>query len=341
MEQTEKTEKIAVKLAAGAGIEGNIRLETLSGGGNNRGFRLYNELCSYFLKSYFRHEGDLRDRLGAEFAFSMFAWENGLRMLPRPVACDREYSIGLYQFVEGRKLEPGEVTEDHVRQALQFYIELNRHKQHPYAQKLPTASEACFSINEHLLCVEQRLERLKRIESEDSVDKEAVRFINKKLVKTWQTVCTNLVKQAERLGTDIRQRISREDECLSPSDFGFHNAILEAGGNLHFIDFEYAGWDDPAKMVCDFFCQLAVPVPFVFFPLMEDGVSKQSSVPETLRQRICLLFPVYRIKWCCIILNDFLAVGDKRRIFARHETHRERKERQLKKAQLYFQEFCE
>ena len=25
-----------------------------------------------------------------------------------------------------------------------------------------------------------------------------------------------------------------------------------------FIDFEYAGWDDPSKLICDFFCQPAV-----------------------------------------------------------------------------------
>ena len=30
-------------------------------------------------------------------------------------------------------------------------------------------------------------------------------------------------------------------------------------GRLWFIDFEYAGWDDPAKTVCDFFCQPGLP----------------------------------------------------------------------------------
>ena len=42
------------------------------------------------------------------------------------------------------------------------------------------------------------------------------------------------------------------DKCLSPSDFGFHNVIVEKDKILRFIDFEYAGWDDPAKMVSDF-----------------------------------------------------------------------------------------
>ena len=38
---------------------------------------------------------------------------------------------------------------------------------------------------------------------------------------------------------------------LSPSDFGFHNALLEADGRLTFVDFEYFGWDDPVKIVAD------------------------------------------------------------------------------------------
>ena len=39
---------------------------------------------------------------------------------------------------------------------------------------------------------------------------------------------------------------------LSPSDFGFHNAIRRSDDVLIFIDFEYFGWDDPAKTISDF-----------------------------------------------------------------------------------------
>ena len=52
---------------------------------------------------------------------------------------------------------------------------------------------------------------------------------------------------------------------MSPSDFGFHNALATPGGRLVFIDFEYAGWDDPAKLANDFFCQPAVPVDARFY----------------------------------------------------------------------------
>ena len=41
---------------------------------------------------------------------------------------------------------------------------------------------------------------------------------------------------------------------MSPSDFGFHN-VIKKDDFLYFIDFEYAGLDDPVKLICDFYCQ--------------------------------------------------------------------------------------
>jgi thiamine kinase-like enzyme len=52
---------------------------------------------------------------------------------------------------------------------------------------------------------------------------------------------------------EIEKELDPGDRRLSPSDFGFHNIIVISDWMLKFIHFEYAGWDDPAKMVCDFF----------------------------------------------------------------------------------------
>jgi len=53
----------------------------------------------------------------------------------------------------------------------------------------------------------------------------------------------------------MAQALPADETCLSPSDFGFHNALVDPSGALSFLDFEYAGRDDPAKPVSDFFCQ--------------------------------------------------------------------------------------
>jgi hypothetical protein len=54
------------------------------------------------------------------------------------------------------------------------------------------------------------------------------------------------------LGLDFDAELAEEMRTLSPSDFGFHNAIRKTDGTLCFIDFEYFGWDDPVKLTADF-----------------------------------------------------------------------------------------
>ena len=307
----------AVDLMAAAGCCGDVSLEPLAGGGNNRVFRVAAKEASFLLKAYFQHPDDPRDRLGTEFAFSRFAWDNGVRGLPEPIASDSENNLALYEFVGGRPLQPDEVTEAAVDRAIAFYQDLNRCKLLPQAQVLPKASEACFSIAEHLQCVDRRVERLKAVGGGTECDREAADFIHNQLGEVWSRAIELVADRSNQWGLTLDAEIPPQDKCLSPSDFGFHNAILRESGELRFIDFEYAGWDDPAKMVCDFFCQPAVPVSGNYYHKFVEGVVANLSDSDIHRQRTAILLPVYRVKWCCIILNNFLPVGNQRRNFAR------------------------
>ena len=128
------------------------------------------------------------------------------------------------------------------------------------------------------------------------------------LIPVWQKVQASL----ENVSSDVQP----DDRCLSPSDFGFHNAVLTEHSQLTFFDFEYAGWDDPAKTICDFFCQPKVPVSLDFYDVFASAIAACASSPEKVRARADRLLPLYRIKWCCILLNEFLPVDEQRRRFA-------------------------
>jgi Phosphotransferase enzyme family len=334
----EELQQAAGDLVSAAGLVGEVELHPLTGGGNNRVFRVDAKGSSFLLKVYFQHPGDRRDRLGTEFAFSQFAWDNGVRALPQPLACDRQKGLGLYEFVRGRRLEPQEVTAETVEQALNFYREINSYKQLTEAQNLPKASEACFTLEEHLQCVERRLVRLQTVEASSESDRSAVEFIHNELLELWKRVRSRVVQQASQWSLKLEAEIASLDRCLSPSDFGFHNAILSNSGQLRFLDFEYAGWDDPGKMVSDFFCQPAVPVSLDYYSKFVEAVVSELSEPEQHRQRMAILLPVYRVKWCCILLNDFLPVGSQRRSFAGQVADREvHKAVQLQKARRALQ----
>jgi nucleoside-diphosphate-sugar epimerase len=64
----------------------------------------------------------------------------------------------------------------------------------------------------------------------------------------------------------------------------------------------------------------------------------QKNHPETaLRARV--LLPAYRIKWCCIMMNEFLAPEARRRYFSGWEVT-DRQHTQLQKAFSAFQQIC-
>lgn len=327
-------------LLAQAGMAGDSQVEAILGGMNNRVFRVTSAQGEALLKAYFHHPEDPRDRLATEYGFCAFAWSHGVRALPQPLAADPLHHLAVYEFVHGRRLEPGEVTADHVAQALAFYRDLNRRREQ--AHDLPTASEACFCLADHLATVQRRVDRLAAIPVAECVDAEAADFLRGELLPAWEEVADEVRSQAATQGLALDRPVSDGDRCLSPSDFGFHNTLQESDGRLRFLDFEYAGWDDPAKLVCDFFHQPAVPVPAEHYESFVQGIIETLADPAYHRARFMLLMPVYRLKWCCILLNDFLPAGGARRDFARGSAEdsqalAQRRARQLAKARQMLQ----
>ncbi len=310
-------------------------LEPLSGGGNNRVFRVSSAGREAVLKVYFQNPADQRDRFGAERAFYELLWHTGVRRTPEPLAWDGNQRLGLIRFVDGRKLQPAEVDGRLVEQALEFVLEVNRARNDTAAYKLPVASEACFSLGEHLVLVDRRVARLTGIPTESALDREAAGFVQAELAPAWTDVRTKIAARAD---SSLDGPLPATARCLSPSDFGFHNALLPADGRLRFFDFEYAGWDDPAKLVCDFFCQPQIPAPAASRPYFTEAIRRGLGLDESFVQRAGLLFPAYQIKWCCIMLNEFLGGERARRDFARGAaTPEARKEAQLAQARLALQ----
>lgn len=318
-------------LLASAGLTGPFHLTDLPGGGNNKVYCVDCDGKKALLKVYFRDASDTRDRLGAEYSFCAFAWNAGLRQIPRPLAQDPVAGLGLYEYLAGRPLRNGEVDERAVGQGVAFFCELNRHRSLADARALRPGSEACFTMAEHLDCVDRRMKRFDQLDRTTPTGEEANALVHERLIPAWGKIRAEVMAG----GVAMNHALSAGDRCLSPSDFGFHNSIADGSGRLRFIDFEYSGWDDPAKTVCDFFCQPDVVVPMKFFESVSHAFVEELSEPPGHLRRIALLLPVYRVKWCCIMLNEFLPVGSRRRSFAKDAASEEqRRTVQLQKVRL-------
>lgn len=301
------------------------------GGANNRVFMIQTEDGSLVLKAYFHHPDDPRNRLLAEYTFSRFLWDNDVHAIPEPLAQSPKNHLGLYRMVAGRKLKPKEIGKKELRRAFNFIRNINEVRAAPKADLLPPGSEACFSLGEHLETVERRVAKLKEIPKKSPEHKKAAKYARRAIIPRWERLRDQFLRQAKEAKLDLDLYLPVERQCISPSDFGFHNALLTPERKLIFIDFEYAGWDDPAKLVCDFFCQEATPVPGRFFEAFLEKVAALFPQPRETRERTRMLFPLYQIKWCCIQLNDFLPAAAERRAFAHHPARRSRLEEQLKK----------
>jgi len=333
----EVEDAVISELLGKAGRSGTFSLTLLDGGANNRVFRLDNAGESLLLKSYFHHPDDPRDRLGAEFMFLSYAWDNGIRTIPQPLACDQKNNLGLYEYIEGHSFEPGEVSDIEVNTAIVFFQQLNQSRDTLAAKQLGEASESCFNFQDHMQSIGARIDRLLTISSDEPINKEALVFVKSTLLPAFHRHHEDARQTAHNNGLSLTLDLARNDRCLSPSDFGFHNAIRQSDGTIKFIDFEYAGWDDPAKVACDFFSQPACPVPIKFRESFIGAIGKGVADKEQHQQRITILEPFYRIKWCAIMLNEFLPVDNERRQFSINQKKwRHRKKDQLAKAQCYF-----
>lgn len=312
------------------GVASPFDTERIRAGRNSEVSRLSNGDGQWILKHYYQHGSDKRDRLGTEFGFLTFLKSGGVLGVPEPLAMDRVSNRALYSFLPGER--PVAITSAHIAQAANFIGNVNLLSTSAHAMALPAASDACFSWKEHLDLVETRIGRLGAVRPESGLELEAYEFVEQQLSPFWSQLKKKLVQAIG--SSQLAEPLPSWSRIISPSDFGFHNT-LEEEGNLSFVDFEYAGWDDPAKLICDFTCHPELPV--------SAGQGRQfmeellSSLPQSdaVRHRVESLLPAHRLKWCCILLNEFRMEDRQRRLHAGVEPGGLLAD-QLSKAKLYF-----
>jgi hypothetical protein len=219
------------------------------GSGNSRIYRVETESGECFaLKWYFR---DDRNRLGVEFGALEFLHAHGVRTVPCAIAADPVTGMAVYEFIEGAPALAGGPRSDDVEAALSFAGELRDLARQPDSATLPVASEACFSLRELSANLEERALRLERIADDTDTDRALHTFLQERFRPALRAELERAEGRLRAVGVSVDEAVAAECRTLSPSDFGFHNAIRTARG-LVWVDFEYFGWDDPAKLAADY-----------------------------------------------------------------------------------------
>ncbi|MBI4665250.1 MAG: phosphotransferase [Nitrospinae bacterium] len=255
------------------------------------------------LKRYFGKTMDGRSRMEVEFSALRFLWDNGFRNVPRPVMADSEGNQAVYGYIEGEAIGQDKLTAGRIDELVGFAARLKQISGADGGRELFPASEACFSLRAVMESVRRRYDALENIPVDSQPHDDLKKFLGGVFkpsfdeMEKWVTDNGGLAMD-EELGVAYR--------TLSQSDFGFHNTVLGKEGQLVFVDFEYFGWDDPAKMICDFLLSPAMTLTEALKRRFLDGAMNVFGNDGNLPVRVRYYYPLFGLKWAMIMLNDFL-----------------------------------
>jgi hypothetical protein len=279
-------------------------VKSISGGRNSRVYKGYAEAGNEFaLKIY--PADTAHDRLRSEYDGMRTIHSKCTPKAPVPIGVNRGLEATVFGWVDGETISKP-AFED-IDQAVEFLSSLDQCRHKIEFDNFPCASAACLSGKQIEEQINSRLELLLTEQN-----KSLTLFLNKDFFVAFEQV----LERAKAMwpNREYDMIINRDQQILSPSDFGFHNALRKKNGSLVFLDFEYFGWDDPVKLMCD----------FAFHPGMSLSMEMrrywyQESLKlygEGLIPRLNASWPLYGLCWVLILLNEFRGNIWKRRCTA-------------------------
>ncbi len=286
-------------------------VEAIGGGRNSRVYRiLTTRQQTYALKCYFPR-GDNRNCLSREFGALEFLRRSGVRNIPAPIAADETAGCAAYEFIDGVKVSAAALSEMDIAAAAAFLCRLKELATRPESAALPAAADACFSIAGTLQYLRARLSRLQAHPQAAAEEVEFRDLLSTEFMPAMEqftaSACRDYSPEVE---------LAPHERSLSPSDFGFHNALLRGGQEWVFLDFEYFGWDDPAKTISDFLLHPGMELSDTHRKWFVRGLRERFVASAGFAERLRRVYPLYGLIWCLILLNEFLPEHLLRRQFA-------------------------
>lgn len=279
-------------------------------GGNNRVLAVTLENGEeVIVKRYLLDARDGRDRAGAEFAALKLMWSAGMRQAARPIHKDPAGAFAIHSLLPGRSLAGRPVTRAHVDQALAFLKKLQSLR--GKAVRIGPAADSRACLGDYARHLERRLSRIEA--GLPKAPPEARAFV---LGKVRPAMDALIARFRARCGAALEKKLPCSAMILSPSDFGFHNAVEGPDKTLRFVDFEYFGWDDPAKLAADFSHHAGQQVTSALKNRFRDGLAKLAPGRPDFERRLKLVDELVAFEWILIVLNVLSPESLSRRRFS-------------------------
>ncbi|MFC1679847.1 phosphotransferase, partial [Elusimicrobiota bacterium] len=310
------------------------RAQPLGAPGNNRLLRIVvPDARSLVLKRYLQDSRDPRRRIPAEFRALSLLWNAGVTNIPRPHVYNEPGGFALFSFVDGVPMREMAIDRDHILQAAAFLHELKKVHARTRGERIPEGADSRRCLADYVRHIDRRLRSiLDGLKTAPRAD-EARKLIEERLLPFKEKVTDKFHREVAAQGLDTERPIPEEERTLSPSDFGFHNAILGPDKRVHFLDFEYFGRDDPAKLIADFIHHAAQDLPPERHRLFIEEFHRGFPQRDAFLKRLRLVLDPIGLEWLLIILNVLTPESRARRGFSRQEDEGELVARRLGRAE--------
>jgi thiamine kinase-like enzyme len=277
-------------------------VDTFRTGGNNAVCRIEAGGEYFAFKFYPPIDVDDRNRLETEFEALSFLTANGYENIPRPIAKDLTNNCAIYSWIDGRKIAAPSNSE--INQLAEFLLRLQDNKSEAREWQIGRASAACLCPRE---LIDQLFDRWNKLKSLTTHSERLQQFLTSDFAPVMSRMSDSAIQNFRRADIPMDLVLAEAQQILSPSDFGFHNALIDGHRRICFIDFEYFGWDDPAKAVADVMLHAGMNLPTHLGDQFRNCVGARiRETDKAFEVRLGIYIPVIALIWCLIMLGGFV-----------------------------------
>ena len=218
---------------------------------------------------------------------------------PLFIGADLNNNCCITEWIFGERIKNHDLGD--IRQASQFLHILNEQRLSKDAQNIDLGAEVCLAPVD----IESQIySRLRRLMASDSDQTKLLLEIS--FYPTLDKTVRWAKKEYFNQNMEYDTALSNNKLSLSPVDFGLHNALKTESGRLYFLDFEYFGWSDPVHLVSDTLLHPGMDLNFKQKKAFFKSMKNTYTFDDEYLSRIRILYPLYGLRWCAIMLNIFL-----------------------------------
>lgn len=291
------------------------RCTPIKQGGNNRIFSLTRKGGPHLAYKHFA--GDIKiagPRIEREYAFLQMLLQARLGdYISEPFD---KGGKGILMALMGGKT-PVDLDADYVGKMTTFLNDLYKVRIKIEPSALPNAAHARFRPIDFVTQIGERLQQLvDACERGDTPEQRKVlEFLKGPFARRHARAITHFYQVLEDANISPESELPQNRRLPSPSDFGLHNMLVQ-GVHVAYCDFEYAGWDDPAKLICDIFYHVGSGLTQASRKALIEALFLEWHWDRTLRKRVEACHQLVRLEWVLIVLNVVRPEEMERKLFA-------------------------